>query len=363
MDVAAQLPPASSFLPLGYCYLWNPALLGLHLVSDSIIALACYSIPLGLVWFLGRRRDVSLRWMFWLFALFIAGCGTTHVMEIWTLWHPDFWVAGLVKGGTALASVGTAALMIHLLPQAVKMPSPEQLESANRELTTVSRELESLSYSVSHDLRAPLRAIIGFSQALMEDAGEALDEESRSHLRFVVQGALRMAHLIEGLLNLSRVSRAEMQMQTLGISELAEDIAAPLLSGTDRRVDLRVEPGIWATGDARLVPTLLQNLLDNAFKFTSHHATALVEVGTLERDGVLVAYVRDDGAGFDMAHSERLFGTFQRLHLETEFEGTGIGLATVLRIVRRHGGEVWAESRPEHGATFYFTLPDLRRDR
>src|SRR6267154_1537344 len=119
MDVAAQLPPASSFLPLGYCYLWNPALLGLHLVSDSIIALACYSIPLGLVWFLGRRRDVSLRWMFWLFALFIAGCGTTHVMEIWTLWHPDFWVAGLVKGGTALASVGTAALMIHLLPQAV----------------------------------------------------------------------------------------------------------------------------------------------------------------------------------------------------------------------------------------------------
>jgi light-regulated signal transduction histidine kinase (bacteriophytochrome) len=171
-----------------------------------------------------------------------------------------------------------------------------------------------------------------------------------------------MAQLIEGLLNLSRVSRAEMQMQTLSISELAEAIAAPLLSGTDRRVDLRVEPGIWATGDARLVPTLLQNLLDNAFKFTSHHATALVEVGALERDGTLVAYVRDDGAGFDMAHSERLFGTFQRLHLETEFEGTGIGLATVLRIVRRHGGEVWAQSRPEQGATFYFTLPDLRRD-
>jgi light-regulated signal transduction histidine kinase (bacteriophytochrome) len=228
------------------------------------------------------------------------------------------------------------------------------------ELERKNKELEAFSYSVSHDLRAPLRAIIGFSQALMEDAPDSLDDDARAHLRFIVQGALRMSQLIEGLLKLSRLSRAEIQMQAVSVSELATSVAAPLLVATDRPVDLRVQPGIWATGDARLVPVLLQNLLDNAFKFTSHHPTALVEVGAVEREGRLVAYVRDDGAGFDMANAERLFGTFQRLHLETEFEGTGIGLATVMRIANRHGGTVWAESAPERGATFYFTLPDLR---
>jgi signal transduction histidine kinase len=230
------------------------------------------------------------------------------------------------------------------------------------ELRLAIRELETFNYSVSHDLRAPLRAIIGFSQALVEDAGDSLDEGSRSHLQFIVQGALRMAHLIEGLQALSRVTRAEMVMQALCISELAEAVAAPLMVGAAERVELRIEPGIWATGDARLIPVMLQNLLDNAFKFTSHHEKARVEVGATERDGALVAYVRDDGAGFDMAHANRLFGAFQRLHLETEFEGTGVGLATVMRIVRRHGGQVIAESRPEEGATFYFTLPDLRRE-
>jgi signal transduction histidine kinase len=229
------------------------------------------------------------------------------------------------------------------------------------DLKAAIKELEAFNYSVSHDLRAPLRAIIGFSQALVEDAGESLDEGSRSHLNFIVHGALRMSHLIEGLQTLSRVSRAEMVMQTVDVSELAEAVAAPLLTEATNRVDLRVEPGIWATGDARLVPVLLQNLLGNAFKFSSHNATALVEVGAVEKDGTLVAFVRDDGAGFDMANADRLFGAFQRLHPESDFEGTGIGLATVMRIVRRHGGEVWAESQPERGATFYFTLPDLRR--
>jgi light-regulated signal transduction histidine kinase (bacteriophytochrome) len=235
----------------------------------------------------------------------------------------------------------------------------DQLE---RELTAAISELEAFNYSVSHDLRAPLRAIIGFSEALMEDTADRLDEESRSHLRFIVQGALLMAQLIEGLLRLSRVGRAEIRMQPVCVSEIATAVSAPLLAASGGRVALRVQSGIWATGDEHLVPALLQNLLDNAFKFTSHHPTAVVEVGAVRRDGRLVAYVRDDGAGFDMASADRLFGTFQRLHPETEFEGTGIGLATVMRIAHRHGGTVWAESLPERGTTVYFTLPDLRQE-
>jgi light-regulated signal transduction histidine kinase (bacteriophytochrome) len=235
----------------------------------------------------------------------------------------------------------------------------DQLE---RELTAATGELEAFTYAVSHDLRAPLRAIVGFSEALAEDASDRLDEESRSHLRFIVQGALRMAQLIEGLLQLSRMGGAEIRMEPVCVSEIATVVSAPLVAAGGGRVALRVQPGIWATGDEQLVPALLQNLLDNAFKFTSHHPTALVEVGTVRRDGQLVAYVRDDGAGFDMAGADRLFAPFQRLHPETEFGGTGIGLATAMRIARRHGGTVWAESATERGATFYFTLPDLRQE-
>jgi signal transduction histidine kinase len=231
-----------------------------------------------------------------------------------------------------------------------------------RELKTAIHETEAFNYSVSHDLRAPLRAIIGFSEALMEDAGERLDEESRSHVTFIVQGARRMAQLIEDLLKLSRLSRAEMQLQALCLSDLAADVAGPLLAADGRAVDLRIQRGIWATGDPRLLTVVLENLLGNAFKFTSRHPAARVDVGVRREGSGLVAYVRDDGVGFDMANADRLFGAFQRLHTEAEFEGTGIGLATVMRIVRRHGGRVWAESRPEQGATFYLTLPDLRQE-
>ncbi|HEY4027348.1 MAG TPA: protoglobin domain-containing protein [Candidatus Dormibacteraeota bacterium] len=231
-----------------------------------------------------------------------------------------------------------------------------------RELQAAISELETFNYSVSHDLRAPLRAIIGFSEALLEDSGEELDEEARAHLRFIAQGGRRMSQLVEALLTLSRISRAEMIAQPVSISETAAAVAEPLMTANHRSVELRIQPGIWTTGDARLVSVLLQNLLGNAFKFTSRHQTALIEVGLQQREGEPVVYVRDDGAGFDMANADRLFGVFQRLHPESEFEGTGTGLATAMRIVRRHGGRIWAEGALDRGATLYFTLPDLRVD-
>ena len=361
MDVVTQGSSAPSFLPHGYCYLWNPALLSLHLASDSIIALAYYSIPLGLVWFVRRRQDVPFNWMFWLFALFIAGCGTTHVMEIWTLWHPSYWVAGVIKAGTALASIGTAAMMIPLLPRAVKLPSAEQLEFANRELTAVNHELETFSYSVSHDLRAPLRAVDGFARALAEDYGATLDAEAQRLLGVIQTNARRMGLLIDDLLSLSRLGRKSLEPEPLDLAGMARAVVAELASAEPgRKVQVDIGPLPQAYGDRGLVHQVLVNLIGNAFKFTRGRPDARVEIGARTGDGETEYYVRDNGAGFDMQYAKKLFGVFQRLHRADEFDGTGVGLALVQRIVHRHGGRVWADARVNQGATFSFTLPSRR---
>lgn len=225
-----------------------------------------------------------------------------------------------------------------------------QLEAANK-------ELESFSYSVSHDLRAPLRSIDGFSQAILEDYGDKLDEEGRSDLSRVRAASQRMAQLIDDMLELSRVTRGEMRCEEVDLSKLANSIAAELQSAEpERQIQLAIAEGIKTNGDARLLRVLLENLLRNAWKFTEKHSTAKIEFGVNQDNGKAVYFVRDDGAGFDMAYAGKLFGAFQRLHAMTEFKGTGIGLATVQRIVHRHGGRVWADGKVERGATFYFTL-------
>ncbi|MEW6613764.1 MAG: ATP-binding protein, partial [Pseudomonadota bacterium] len=225
------------------------------------------------------------------------------------------------------------------------------------ELTAANRELEAFSYSVSHDLRAPLRAIDGFSQALLEDYGEALDMAGREHLARVRRASQRMAELIDDLLNLSRITRSEMHRRSVNLSELAGQAAEHLRATQPQRpVTVVIVPDVIAHGDARLLQIALENLLGNAWKFTRKQADARIEFGMREQDGQPVYFVRDNGAGFDMAYADKLFGAFQRLHSPGEFEGHGIGLATVARIIARHGGRIWAEGAVGRGATFYFTL-------
>jgi signal transduction histidine kinase len=225
-----------------------------------------------------------------------------------------------------------------------------QLEIANK-------ELESFSYSVSHDLRAPLRGIDGFSQALLEDYGDRLDAQGKSYLQRVRAASQRMAELIDDMLSLSRVSRGEMKSETVDLGALAQSVAVELQNADRlRQVEFTIAAGLLAKGDARLLRVVLENLLRNAWKFTGKNSAAKIEVGVDRQNGQPVYFVRDDGAGFDMAYAEKLFGAFQRLHSSAEFQGTGIGLATVQRVIRRHGGRVWAESKVGQGATFYFTL-------
>ncbi len=224
-------------------------------------------------------------------------------------------------------------------------------------LEAANQELEAFSYSVSHDLRAPLRSIDGFSQALLDDYTDKLDEVGKGYLNRVRNAAQRMARLIDELLDLSRVGRHELRRETLNISAISDSVVRKLMEhNTSRSVKVTIDPGLKAEGDSRLLEMALDNLIGNAWKYTANRDGAEIEVGSRNDAGETVFYVRDNGAGFDMKYANKLFGTFQRLH-GSEFEGTGIGLATVLRIVTRHGGRLWGEGEIGKGAIFYFTLP------
>jgi PAS domain S-box-containing protein len=233
----------------------------------------------------------------------------------------------------------------------------EDLERRAQELSAANRELEAFAHSVSHDLRSPLRRIHGFSQALLEDYKDSLDERGKEYLERLHTSSKQATQLIDDLLVLSRITRAEMRRQRVDLSAIAEATASELQKTTpERQVKISIQEGMTAKGDSHLLQVLLANLLDNAWKFTSHQAASRIEFGTMRTRGRNVFYVRDNGAGFDMAYADKLFGPFQRLHSQAEFPGTGIGLATVQRIVFRHGGQIWAEGEEGKGATFYFTL-------
>jgi len=230
------------------------------------------------------------------------------------------------------------------------------------ELEISNRELESFAYSVSHDLRAPLRAIDGFSRILARTYRDAVDEQGRDYLDRISAASQRMGQLIDDLLNLSRITRAELRHASVDLSAIVHSIADDLrASEPNRDVTFRIEDGLIVRGDARLLRAALENLIGNAWKFTSKKPEARIDFGKTQHDGATAYFVRDNGAGFDMAYVDKLFGAFQRLHGPTEFEGTGIGLATVQRIIRRHGGEVWAEGTPEEGATFYISFREGER--
>jgi signal transduction histidine kinase len=233
----------------------------------------------------------------------------------------------------------------------------QRVEERTAQLAAANKELEAFSYSVSHDLRAPLRSIDGFSLALLEDYAPRLDEEGKDHLQRIRAATQRMGMLIDDLLNLSRMTRAEIRKELVNLSTLAHSVAGGLQEAQpERRIEFRIEEDLEARADPHLLRVVLENLLGNACKFTSKRTSACVEFGKTHCNGNSAYFVRDNGAGFDPAYANRLFGAFQRLHGTTEFPGTGIGLATVQRIIHRHGGKIWAEGAVEKGATFYFTL-------
>jgi len=284
----------------------------------------------------------------------IRGDGETHWLEVFPVLLKKegraYAIQVISRDVTERVQAGLEVLRLNQELEGRVVQRTAQLEAANE-------QAEAFAYSVSHDLRAPLRAIDGFSLALLEDYGDHLDSDGRGYLRRVRAASQRMGQLIDDLLKLSRLTRDEMRHEAVDLSALTREIATELQQAQPgRRVEFVITPGLVTTGDARLLRVVLANLLGNAWKFTAKRSQARIEFGLVEVEGQPAYFVRDDGVGFDMTYAGKLFGAFQRLHTATEFEGNGIGLATVRRVVQRHGGRVWATGTVDKGATFYFTL-------
>ena len=531
-------------MPHGTCYLWTPSLIALHVLSDSVIAFSYLSIPITLLHFTRKRRDIPFSWMFLCFGAFIVACGGTHLMEVWTVWFPSYWLAGAWKAVTAGISVITAILLIRMVPRALALPgtqwlidynhrligeveqraqaeaslrrlseelehrvaertaaltatnqslreselryrtlvehAPEAIvvldldvgrftdanENAERmfgmthgellgvgpaqvsppfqpdgrptseaagaelqkaldhetprfewmhrsaagtdipceislvrlpfsgrnlvrasivdiserkraeqeirklnaelefrvkvrtaQLEAANRDLESFTYSISHDLRAPLRHMDGFSRILVEEFGEQLPDGARQHLQRVRAATLHMGCLVDDLLNLARVGRGSLKIAPTDLNALAAETIQSMEAETrGRNVEWRVGRLSPAQCDPGLMRQVFFNLLSNALKFSLRREKAVIEIGEVPGEAEPVIFVRDNGVGFDMKYADKLFQVFQRLHTDEEFEGTGVGLAIVQRILQKHGGAIRAESSPRNGATFYLTL-------
>jgi signal transduction histidine kinase len=346
-------------VPYGHVYLWQPELVWPHALSDAVIAIAYFTIAFVLFRIAKRRRDLAFGWLIVCFGAFILASGLTHVLRAVNVWQIAYWLEAAVKVGAALLSVPTAILLWRALPDILSFPSQRELRSANESLARATRELEAFTASVSHDLRSPLTTIAG-QAGLLELSLPNANEEQRRRLSRIQGSVKQMSELIDALLVLSRISRHTLHREIIDLSALAESIVTDLRQGDpDRKIDVNIEPNLRAHGDRRLIGDMLRNLIGNAWKFTSKTPDARIEIGRASDGALATLFVRDNGAGFDMAHAQKLFHAFHRLHSPAEFDGSGIGLATVARIVERHGGRIWAEAKPNAGAVFYFTLPTM----
>src|SRR5262249_24742971 len=239
----------------------------------------------------------------------------------------------------------------------------QRVRDRTKELEATNKELEAFTYSVSHDLRAPLRHIAGFSKMLAEECGDSLKPEGQHYLQRIQDGTRRMGTLVDDLLNLARIGRHELRLQVTGLDSIVRDVISELRPDTEgRSVEWKIGGLPYVEGDPALLKVVFHNLLSNALKYTRPRSPAVVEVGRDEVDGAPVVFVRDNGVGFNMKYADKLFGVFQRLHRAEDFEGTGVGLATVQRVVQKHGGRIWAQAELDKGATFYVSLANAKEN-
>jgi len=348
------------FMPHGSSFLWTPAVIWMNAIPDLLIALACFTLPFVLFYIARRRKDLPINWLVWSFAVSVTACGAMHLLDAWNLWHTNYWIEGIVKVVVAATAIPTAILFWRYLPDILSLPSQRQLQHANDRLASANRELEAFTASVSHDLRSPLTTIAGQAGLLELSMGATATEDQKRRLSRIQGSVKQMSELIDALLVLSRISRHTLRRELVDVTSLIDTIVTDLRQrDPHRRVEVEVQANMNVHGDRRLISDLFTNMLSNAWKFTGKVENARIFVTQTVDGSMSTVTVRDNGAGFDMAYSGKLFKPFQRLHSPSEFEGSGVGLATVARIVDRHGGRIWAEARPNEGASFHFTLPKL----
>lgn len=384
---------SGNFIPHGHCYLWNSELVSLHILSDVLIALSYYSIPITLVYFIRQRKDIPFQNIFLLFGAFIISCGTTHIMEVWTLWHPNYWFAGALKALTALISLYTALTLIPLVPKALALPSPAQLEttnqalmmeiierkrvelelcqykehleeivqtrtiqleSANAQLRSANQELNDFAYVVSHDLKAPLRGITSLSEWLLADYGEEFDEEGKKMVNLMISRVQRLHQLIDDILKYSRVGRAKVEKKDVNLNEVVSELIEVLNIPENIKVEIPNQlPTIKC--DKTRIEQLFQNLISNAIKFIDK-PEGLIKISCVDEGKYYKFSVADNGIGIESQHFEKIFQLFQKLTSLQDSDSTGVGLALVKKIVELHDGKVWVESEIGVGSNFVFTI-------
>ena len=378
------------FIPHGHCYLWRPEIIWLHVSSDGLIALSYFLIPAALLYLVKRRRDLVFHWMFWMFAAFILLCGTTHVMNIVTLWDPYYRLEGVIKLITGLVSIVTAFCLFPLVPRVLQMPQPEELAAANRalaaqiavtkraeeELRKLNAELElrvlertgalqrsnedlaQFAYVASHDLQEPLRMVSTYTALLQKRYGTKLDEQAHTFMNYAANGASRMHQLITDLLSYAQIDARDQRYIRSVDSRKAVDMALFSVRLSLEQAQAEVEigdlPAVQA--DETQLTQIFQNMIANSLKYRSE-APPRIKIWAeriVDKDECRF-FVQDNGTGFDMRFKDRLFNMFQRL--ENTQPGTGIGLAICKKIIHRHGGTIDVVSSPGAGATFSFTIP------
>lgn len=372
----------TDFMPHGQCYYWRPSLLWLHVASDAGIGLAYFSIPVALFYFVRKRPEVNLSSVFVMFAAFIFLCGATHFYQIVTVWQPYYYSEGLLKLATAGVSGFTAVALWFLMPQALALPTPGDLQAVNERLRSENEErgraenelrelneqleakvlrrteeLEQFIFAASHDLQEPLRQLSSYAAFLETDLGETLPERASQDLHFIRQASTRMTTMVDSLLDLSRAGRQSLDTADVPLRECIA-VALSDLGGMPAMQQARIGeiPDVTVHADANLLTSLYQNLISNALKYAD--GPPVIEFTMKRGEGETVLGVRDRGIGIEHDAMERIFDPFVRLHGHDEVPGSGIGLSMARRIVERHGGRIWVEPNDGPGAHFRFTVPD-----
>ncbi len=378
----------SDFMPHGFCYSWNPGVMWLHLSSDALIALSYYLIPVGLFYLMWKRRDLAYEyyWIVVLFSIFIFSCGTTHLMQIWTLWHGTYRLEGVLKALTASSSFLTALLFLRIIPRALKLPSAAQLsdlnatlesrvnertaelamanealEGMNLTLRRANEDLNRFAYSASHDLQEPIRMVAIYSELLNRRMGESLDEKAQRYMAFVTDGAARMEALVKGLLTYAQIGH---QQPSDRVSVDSAGILSEVLTVLEPTIQ---EYGATVTGGSLPVVAIaevhltqvLQNLLSNSLKYRHPERPPVVSLAAKDEGSFWQFSIEDNGIGIEPEYREYVFGLFKRLHANHRFEGSGIGLSICERVVDLYGGRIWVESASGEGSRFCFTLPKV----
>lgn len=377
----------SDFMPHGGCYFWRPELVWLHMSSDVFIALAYVLIPFSLIQLVRKRKDLEFNWMFVMFGIFILACGTTHLMNVWNIWHSAYRLEGVIKAITALASIPTAILMFRLVPQAIALPSPQDLKKEIQRRSIAEAEVRSLNsdlerrvqerttllersnaalqryaYVSSHDLQEPIRTIRTFNQLLARDYAGTLDPKADQYIGFVIDATERMQTLVADLLNYSRIldPEAPKEVRVVCTAQVLETVLLdlqPLIQEAGASITRGDLPDVLM--DHTQLVQLFQNLLTNAIKYRRPKEPLQIFVSgerSSDWSDRCVFFVQDNGIGIEPQYFHQIFGAFRRLHRK-EYPGSGIGLTICKEIVESAGGQIWLESEPGHGSTFKFTLP------